>query len=481
MSTLPLAAQPSGFVPDVLEAVRAGDRDSVATLIAGGANVNAPASDGTTPLHWAVRMDDADITRSLIDGGARPDAANRYGITPLHLAAENGSASLTRTLLDAGADANAILPSGESALMTAARTGDPDVLGALIDHGARVDVREEWHGETALVWAVAGDHAAAVDVLVAHGADVDGRSTLHEFERRRQGQSILSLGHWTPLMTAAREDSLAAGRALLESEANPDLVDPDGATALTIAIINGNYDFARMLLESGADPNVVDSSGMGPLYAAVDMHTLAVGHGRGNPPAEILARSLEVVDALLAHGADPNARLLGTIIQRQHTGGDSLLGEGATPLLRAAKSGDVGAVRLLVGAGADPGAMMSNMTTAVMFAAGLGWRDGSPAAPSFDQGTDESALATIDLLLELGVDLHATKENGDTALHVAVSGRGSEVIVRHLLALGADPSIQNERGQTPGDIARSRKPELAPLFEADPARDEAPLPPTGIR
>jgi ankyrin repeat protein len=194
------------------------------------------------------------------------------------------------------------------------------------------------------------------------------------------------------------------------------------------------------------------------------MHTLAVGHGRGNPPAEVLARAPGMVEALLAHGADPNAPLSGTIIQRQHTGGDGLLGEGATPLLRAAKSGDFELVRMLAAAGAEPRATMANGTTALMFAAGLGWRNGSPAAPSFDQGTDEGAIQTIDFLLERGVDLNAQKENGDTALHVAVSGRGSEAIVRHLLERGSDPSILNGRDQTPGDIAGSRNSPLAGLF-----------------
>ncbi len=449
---------------DLIGAVRSGESERVEALVAQGANVNASSADGTTPLHWAAGLDDRAIARVLLAAGAMPDAANRYGMTPLHLAVENASLDLARWLLDAGADPNHTLPEGETVLMTAARTGDPEVLELLLDRGATVDARESWQGETALMWAAAGDHADAVRVLVEHGADIDARSTLHEFERRRQGQSVLPLGDWTALMIAAREDARGAGRTLLDTGADPDIADPDGATALAIAVINGNWEFGRLLLESGADPNLVDTSGMGPLYAAVDMHTLATGHGRPNPPAEVLARAPGMVEALLAHGADPNARLSGTIIQRQHTGGDGLLGEGATPLLRAAKSGDFELVRMLAAAGGDPLAVMPNMTTALMFAAGLGWRNGSPAAPSYDQGTEEGAIQTIDFLLEHGVELNAAKENGDTALHVAVSGRGSEAIMRHLLERGADASIQNGRQQTPGDIARSRTSPLAEWF-----------------
>ena len=61
-------------------------------------------------------------------------------------------------------------------------------------------------------------------------------------------------------------------------------------------------------------------------------------------------------------------------------------------------------------------------------------------------------------------DVNATNDAGDTALHAAVSGRGSEVILRGLLAAGADTSAKNKRGQTPADVAAaSRKESVAPL------------------
>jgi ankyrin repeat protein len=317
-------------------------------------------------------------------------------------------------------------------------------LAILLEHGARVDARESWHGETALIWAAAENHGDAIRVLVEHGADVDARSALKEYERRRAGQSILPLGSWTPTMYAARENAFAAGEALVAAGADLDLVDPDGATALVIAIINAHYEFAEFLLRAGADPNVVDhEAGMGPLYAAVDMHRLAVGHGRGNPTRIGLLDSVDIARLLLEHGADPNARLEKPIMQRQHTAGDSALGEGATPLMRAAKSGDIEMLRVLLAAGADPMLTMPNGTTALMFAAGLGWRNGSPLAPSYDQGSEAEAVETLRLLLELGLDIDAANDAGDTALRAAIGGRGSEAIVEFLLEQGADPSALN--------------------------------------
>ena len=452
-----LAAYARDDLTPLLAAARTGNHAAAVALIREGADVRAVEADGTTALHWAADFGDAELVQTLLSAGADVTAANRYGMTPLQVAAVEADPRVVGVLLAAGADARAALPEGETVLMTAARAGSAETLRLLLERGADPEARDHYHGESALIWAAAENHADAVRVLAEHGADVDGRSALMEFETRRAGQSILPLGSWTPLMYAARENALAAGEALVASGARLDLADPDGATALVIAIINAHYEFADLLLRSGADPNIVDNeAGMGALYAAVDMHRLAVGHGRGNPVPVGLLDAVDVVRLLLEHGADPNALLKKPILQRQHTFGDGTLGAGASPLMRAAKSGDIALVRVLLEAGADPKLTLPNGTTALMLAAGLGWRNGSPLAPSYDQGSDAEAIETLELLLSLGLDLKATNQAGDTALHAAVGGRGSEAIVRFLLERGADPLAANGRQQTPLSIAEAR-------------------------
>jgi ankyrin repeat protein len=295
---------------------------------------------------------------------------------------------------------------------------------------------------------------------------VNVRSAPLEFSRRRTGQSVLSLGSWTPLMYAARENALEAGKALLGAKADLDATDPDGATALVIAIINANYEFAAFLLDAGANPNVVDKdAAMGPLYAAIDMHRLAIGHGRPNPRPTDTLDAVAIVRRLLDRKADPNARLKAAIFQRHHTMGDFSLGNGATPFMRAAKSGDVEVMKLLLDAGADPALTLPNKSNALMFAAGLGWRDGSPAAPSYDQGSPEDAVQAITLLLERGLDLNAANDNGETALHLAVINRGAPEIVKFLIAHGANLKAQNKRGQTPLAAAKASRKDLSHLVE----------------
>ena len=451
-----LATTASADSTPLIAAVKAGNVAAVQSLLEQRVDVNAPEADGTTALHWASRADDLEMVRVLLRAGGNAKLANRYGVTALQLAAVNGSAPVIKVLVEAGADVNAVLPEGETILMTAARTGRSDALQILLDAGAKLDAVDRWHGETALHWAAAENHGDAVRLLASRGADVDVRSATQTY-RRRSGQSILPLGSWTPLMYAARGNAIEAGRALAARGAKLDLVDPDGATALVIAIINAHYDFAAMLLDAGADPNIAEKdSGMAALYATADMHRLAVGHGRPNPKPSGALDAVDLTRQLLQQKADPNARLKAATMQRQHTIGDSTLAAGATPLMRAAKSGDIAIVTLLLEAGADPRATLANGNNALMFAAGLGWRDGSPAAPSYDQGPPEEAVATIELLLARGLDVNAANNNGDTALHAAVGGRASPEIVRILVARGARLDAQNKRGQTPLTLAKSR-------------------------
>ncbi len=110
-------------------------------------------------------------------------------------------------------------------------------------------------------------------------------------------------------------------------------------------------------------------------------------------------------------------------------------------------------MRALVAGGADPKIAMANGANALFFAAGLGWRNGSPAAPSYDQGSEEEAVEAIRSFS--GWVSISTQQTipAIRALHAAVSGRGSEAIIAFLVAQGADPEMKNKRGQTPLALA----------------------------
>jgi ankyrin repeat protein len=413
--------------------------------------------DGTTPLHWAVRTGDLTAVKRLLHDGANAKATNRYGVTPLSLAAEGGDAAMIDALVAAGADATASLSAGQTMLMIAARTGNPAAIRALVAHGARVNARENVLGETALIWAAAENHGDAIAALAQAGADVNLRSLELKFPRRDYGDgksgrfTVLPRGGWTPLMYAARQDAKQAIRALVAAHATVNAVDPDGTTALTFAIINAHYDTAAMLLELGADPNVADSRGMTPLYAAVDMHTLDETPGRPAPKQTDALDSLGTMERLLAKGANPDARLRTTVLERVHNNGDPVLGEGATPLMRAMRKADVAAARVLLAHGAAPNAAMKGGVTAVMIASGFG---GQVRFAEYNphSGTEREAADCVKLALDRGADVNAANDAGQTALHIAAAQRGDEFI-RFLVGNGARVDAKDKQGHTPVDVA----------------------------
>jgi len=454
--SMPSAARAAGDTR-LIDAVKNANGQAIRLLLRDHVDVNAAEADGTTALHWAVRADDLATVKQLLDAKADVNASNRYAVTPLSVAATNGNEEMIATLVAAGANVNAALLEGETVLMTAARTGNPAVLGLLLEHGADANVHEHGYGETALMWATAQNHAPAVERLIAGGADLNARSAVMKYAKPRTPITVLPRGGWTPLMYAARQGSMEAGRALVMAGADLNLRDPDGTTALILAIINSQYDFAAMLIEAGAAHDVVDETGMSPLYAAVDMHALPWGFGSPEPKRNEAKDSLDILKMLLARGANPNATLKRAALQRLHTPGDPTLTAGATPFMRAAKSGDVTVMRLLLDHGADPKAVQANHTTALILAAGFGWRDGDNNLNTKDKGTQAEAIEAMKLCLELGLDIKAANDAGVTVMHGAAMRGDTEEIIKFLVANGARVDAKNKDGKTALDVALERK------------------------
>jgi len=435
------------------EAIQAGDRQAIQKLLKDPAAVKATEADGTTPLHWAVRADDIETSKALLNAGANASAANRYGVTPLSLAAVNGNAALIEALLAAGASANTVVSKGQTVLMTAARTGNPAAARVLIEHGADVNARESQLGETALMWAASENQAKVVTLLASRGADINARSSTIQFPKDRFGLegvlTILPHGNWTPLMYAARDGGVDAARALAKAGAEVNATDPDGTTALILAIMNAHYDTANAILEAGADPNITDKAGMAALYAAVDMSSL--GEVYGMPPRKVndTLKPTDVMSRLIAKGAVVDALLKSPTLQRNHTPGEGQLGAGTTPLMRAARNGDFAAMQILLAAGADPTLKQPRGTTALMMASGLGRGLGVFAK---DYGTEADLRQAVELLVERNVDVNASTDDGITAIHLAAQG-GLDSIVRVLAKAGARLDVKDKRGRTPVDMA----------------------------
>ena len=430
--------------PPLLDAVREGDAAAVRSLLlSDGADVNRPAADGATALHWAARLDLPGVARILLDAGADAAAANAFGATPLGLAAANGSATMLDTLLRAGADPNAAGPGGETPLLTAGRAGRADAVRTLVAHGADVNAAQR-AGQTALMWAAADGHVETLQALIDAGADIHARTVVPETPLRTGLEGPAPHG-FTALLFAVRAGHVEAVRRLVAAGADPDDELPDGMNTVVLAATNAHWELGVLLVDLGADPN-----GAGQGWTALHAMTWVRMPNFGfNPPGPVTTGtmdSLTFARALVERGADVDARMTA---EPRNGYRNALNRVGATPLLMAARLADAPLMRVLVELGADPTLTNEDGTTVLMVASGVGIH-----SPGEDPGTEAEALACVELALELGGDPNAVDERGETPLHGAAY-RGANSIVDLLVAHGADTYDQeNVEGWTPLRIAQ---------------------------
>ena len=432
----------------LVDAVRSGDIEAVRALLGQGAQVDAPAGDGSTALQWAVHENRVAMAELLLEAGADVLSTNRYGVGPASLAAENGSAAILERLLDAGIDANTTMSGGETLLMTAARTGDADTVRTLLAHGADPNAREAVRGQTALMWAAANNNAAAIHVLAEQGGDVHART---DNPSRSPGRTFAyaPVTGFTPLLFAARAGHLDAVRVLLEAGGDVNDAVSDGESALVIAAANANWELAAYLLDQGADPNHAEA-GWNALHQAVLTRRMNVGFGAPGPFASGTLDSIDLVHELIAHGVDVNARMTRNGMRDGQRNRFNRLG--ATAFMLAAKVTDVEAMRVLLDAGADPTTPTADGTTPLMVASGLAiWNPGEDGGSL--TGQEDEVLEAVRICVELGNDVNATNYRGETALH-GVGFRGVNTVVDYLVEQGADLEALTEDGWSPLAIAR---------------------------
>jgi ankyrin repeat protein len=433
-STASPARRPSA----IADAAEQRDKGSVTTLLKQGADVNAPQPDGATALHWAAHWDDVAIATDLLRAGADPNAVNDYGITPLFLAATNGSARMIAALLAAHANPNKPLSSGETVLMTAAHSGNAAVVDALMAAGAAVEATHTATGQTALMWAIDQRHADVARLLIARGANVNARTTTG----------------FTPLLFASREGDIDTARLLLDRGVEINDSSNDGSTPLLVATVRGHVPLALFLLDHGAAPDAnFAKAGYTPLHWAVTtIETTPITYPGISAPGEWAAMSgipdregkFVLIKALLAHGADVNARMMKRMIVQAGLGAttSSTPDAGATPFLAAAASADAEVMRLLVSYGANPLQKMQNGATAVMMAS-------NADIEVSVRLTEAKRLEAVRLAFDLGNDLEAMDARGRRAIHVAADCGLHEIItflVQHGADLNAKSAPRRERG-----------------------------------
>jgi ankyrin len=426
---------------DIADAAQKGDRAAVQKLILQKVDVNAPQVDGATALHWAVYRQDVELADILIRAGANVEATNRTGITPLAMAAIYGNAPLIDRLIKAGANAKQKGTNGETMLMFAARNGNPQAVQVLLEAGAEVNARETIRGTTALMWAIEQKHPEAVKVLLAGGADHSAKSggagLPRNYMANRVNLRAVELAQDRRRRAAAAgityDEQLSidqkSGREVGGQRGLAQALGPDG-NPLPQAGRQGGAGAPATTTPPPA-PAATPPAAPSPTAEPGGRQPGAPGRGRagggaGTPAAQ--ARAGAAAPAAQEPDDDDNEVVIAGLVGSG--------GGGLTPLVFAAREGDLESARLLV----DAGAPINQVTE-------YGW---TPLLTAVNNRNYQLAK----YLLEKGADPNIANKGGWTPLYLATDNRNIEGgdypvpkgdmdhldIIKLLLEKGADPN-----------------------------------------
>ena len=423
-------------------AAERGDLELTSLLVYGGANVAAVTRIGQyTPLHIAARSGSAGVVKALVDARSNVNAASApSGATPLHLAASSGSVEAVRILLDAKADVNAKEHEwGQTPLIFAAsqnrietikllltRGADPKITSKSIDLGKESQLDRAARqlqqkilettvpkGQKATASQIQASVQAARELLLTGKVPppdprpADPAALDRNFNPEEINPPVSAKGGMTALHHAVRQGYVDAARALVDGGADVNQgTSGDNTTPLLMASINGQFDAAMLLIEKGADPNLASKgNSVPPLWATINAQWQPRTRFPQPQQMELQKASyLQVMEALLKAGADPNGRIQSHPWYMVYTGcGNRNCGladnSGSTPFWRAAYSVDLDAMKLLAKYGADPNIPTIAPQQAVRRggggppgAGGGQGAPGAPAAPGAPGATPQGAL-----------------------------------------------------------------------------------------
>lgn len=518
----PTAVTSSGAATPLHFAAGRGDSTSVAALLDKGTPVDIRENAwGQTPLMWAAAYNRVTALDLLIKRGAGLEAASKIEDIPKQerdlraemairtrrvaalKAAESPMAPTTVTPnITPAAPAAAAAPAGAAAGNAAAGAAANAPANARGNAGGAA-------GNAAPARGNAGGNAAqqanAGTAPVGRGGapraagDSAGTRAATGFQQRgpSYGDLIGNKGGLTPLLFAVREGNDEAVQHLLAAGASINHVsEGDHTSPLLMAVINGRFDMAAMLMAKGANVKLQSDAGAAPLYAVINTQW-APKSLYPQPTAQMQQKTthLELMEAMLKAGADPNVRLKKHLWFMSYN--FDLLGVntvGATAFWRAAYGLDVPAMKLLLQYGADPniptikptgrlpgddsgeeggdGTDPSGLPPVpdggpgvypIHAAAGVGYGEGYAA--NAHRHAPDAWLPSIKFLIEeLKMDPNQRDFNGYNTLHHAAA-RGDNELIEYLVSKGADVHALSRRGQTTADMANGPVQRIPPFLE----------------
>ncbi|RDD37564.1 Transient receptor potential cation channel subfamily A member 1-like protein [Trichoplax sp. H2] len=355
--------------------------------------LNATDNKKYTPLHYAADNRHTKVVEFLLEEGANVNAEASNGVTPLHLAAARNK-EIVMLLINNGAKVNAKTIKLQTPLHRAASYNKLEIIKYLIQKQANIEATDQQYC-TPLLCATVRSHVEAIKALLNNRANI-----LATDYRERNSVYWATQKNRSNILKHLLKENTETARALLDTS------DDNNNYPLHIACQEGYAECVKVLLSYDAQINARNGNEMTPLHLAASKGRtktvrILVNHkrsilydrdGRSNTPLHLaaIAGHTEVLSVLLRNGAAVDVRNI----------------DGKTPLACAAANGRSKAIELLLAADSpiDPNHdhKVNIKTTPLHLAAQNGH------------------TSCVQLLLQKGADATLTDTTGRNCLDMAI-------------------------------------------------------------
>lgn len=380
--------------------------------------LNAPSiTNNLSYLQYAAASGNLELLQILLDRGALVDTPN---IPPLIIAVRQGHKKAAELLIGAGANVNIKeADDGTMPLNMAAGKGFTSISELLIEKGATLDSRGR-NGQTPLHYAAIAGQIQEMQLLLAKGADIDAKT----------------FSGATPLIMSA-QTSQPAAILLVNSNAQVNVKDNAGHSALWFSVLHSLRECTSALLAKSADPNIQDRVGTTVLMLAIE--------NGDDTTCELLVKAKADLDI-------PNV-------------------EGYTALHHVIFKQNQRALELLLDAGANPNLKDNRSLTALEYASGASDVDKS----GISRQASSTQIDAMKVLLKHGAEI-------GNAIWIALNHPEA---LKLLLEAKADPNVKSKEGRTPLDYVNANpgvvKPEVRELLARYGATNSTPISTNSIR